>query len=222
MLNICARTLLLSAVSMVCVAAQAATIIDTLSLRNPPELGGWSGFWTESAMTPSTAGQVSSLIQVNQATLLSKIEWTGLNSASKRLFTLCVYSDAGAGPDKLIAEQVLLARTTGTLTAGDATDTFHAAAVNLGGSLKAGKYWVSVLGLNKFAIGMDGPDRLTGSGGAGRLTATAPWQVLNDEVTFYTGRGASLRINGYTYDNGQPLKNVSTSPSACKVPAATY
>lgn len=219
MLNTCARTLLLSAVSMVCAAAQAATIIDTLSSRNPPELGGWSGIWTESAMTPSTAGQLTSLIQVSQTTLLSKIEWTGLNSADKRLFTLCVYSDAGTGPNKLIAEQVLLARTTKTLTVGGTTDTFHAASVNLGGSLKAGKYWVSVLGLNKFGIGLDGPDRLTGAGGAVRQSATAPWQVLNDEVTFYTGRGASLRINGYVYDNGQPLTKVSASPSACKVNA---
>jgi hypothetical protein len=72
-------------------------------------------------MMPSTAGQLTSLLQVKQATLLSKIEWTGLNSADKRLFTLCVYSD---------------------------------------------------------------------------------------EVTFYTGRGASLRINGYVYDNGQPLTKV--------------
>ena len=221
MLSTCARILLLSAVSMVSVAAQAATIMDTLSSRNPPELGGWSGIWTESAMTPSTAGQLTSLIQVDQATMLNKIEWTGVNSASKRLFTLCVYSDAGAGPDKLIAEQVLLARTTKTLTVGDTTDTFHAASINLGGSLKAGKYWVSVLGLNKFAIGLDGPDRLTGSGGAARQSATAQWQVLNDEVTFYTGRGASLRISGHVYDNGQPLNKVSTAPSACKVPATS-
>lgn len=218
MLKNSVRTAVFAAALIASATSHAVTILDTLSSRNVLVQGG---AWTESAYSPSTAGQHASLVQVVSPALLTKIEWTGINSASKQAFTLCIYSDAGAGPHKVLAQKTLLARVTKkvTIPGTTSTDVYHAASVSLGASLQPGKYWFAVLGPNRFGIGLDAPDSLTGAGGALRLSANEPWQVVNDGVGFYDGRGASLRVTGLNYDLGKALPPVQSEGACALAPA---
>jgi hypothetical protein len=195
-------------VSCFAAGAQAATVFDSYSSYQSGPLYGWGA--SESAVGH---GQISSLVPFSRSTQINSIDWIGSAMPKGGGFLLCVYSDAGAGPQNLIAERVLLARRTLVkYNAGKVVEERYTAPVSLGTSLRAGSYWLSIVG-NAPASGWYGVSIGTtlpvGSGGAGYSLDDPRWQGL--VTTFYTSPPVAMRLQGVASTAGSGVPALSST-----------
>ena len=197
-----------AALCSVVATAGAATLFDTYSSYQSGPQVGWG--WTESRV----GGQaVSSLVALTQRSALGSIDWIGGALPKGGGFVLCVYSDAGAGPAKLLAERVLLARRTAlTRFDGQIVEERYTASISLGTSLPAARYWLTILGNVPSGLnyGVSSVwEEISGFGGAGFDPAIG-WAPLTT-TNYYTSRGAAIRVKGSTSTSGSGVPVVNAT-----------
>lgn len=176
-------SLALSAALALSSAAQATVLIDTFSSRGLPEE-------TVHAYDTSSYAkgrqQAASLIQLNSKVKLNALAFAGLNTngfkplvGSTQGAVLCVYADAAGRPGPVVAVQKVAAKVTAVYpypSITDFVDVEYKTDVNLGGALRAGKYWMAILGADNFQLAFDPSDAARDTAAVRTLPGT--WKFI--------------------------------------------
>ena len=175
-------------------AAQATVLIDNFSGRGLPEE-------TVHAYDTSSYAkgrqQAASQIQLNSKVKLNALAFASLNTngftpmvGSTQGAVLCVYADAAGRPGAVVALQKVAAKVTAVYpfpTTPGYVDVEYQTDVNLGGALRAGKYWMAILGPDNFQLAFDPSD-------AARNTAVV--RTLPGTWKFIGIGAAQVRLEG--------------------------
>lgn len=211
-------TLALAAALAISSAAQAEVLIDTFSDRGL--LGEVAHGYDVSSSTKGLQ-QMASKIQLTRKVNLDKLAFASLNLAptqplvgSSLNAVLCVYADAAGRPGSVIATQALVAKVTAVHLAPElgwapelgTSDVDYQANLNLNGALKAGKYWLAILGPGQFQLAFDISDAARNT--AVVRTKPGSWRAI--------GSGAAqVRLEGTAAGLLTPAPKKVPSNSVC-------